>query len=158
MEKDIHIIVAASNNDVIGKDGKLPWNLPSDLRHFKNLTINNMVIMGRLTYESIGKPLPGRFNVIITRDPEYKAPGCFVVDSLEKALNTGYQGKMFVIGGECVIEDALPLANTLHLTRVLCDVEGDSYFRGFNPDGWLYSESEIKEENGFKFQFQKFIR
>src|SRR6185503_6189733 len=102
-------IFAMSENRVIGKNNQLPWHLPADLKHFKKVTLGKPILMGRKTYESIGRPLPGRCNVVITRDANYQAPGCVVVNSIEKALTaTKENNEIFIIGGALLYQEALP--------------------------------------------------
>lgn len=126
----LSLIVAASDNGCIGRDGDLPWRLPEDLKRFKQVTMGKPIIMGRKTYESIGRPLPGRTNIVVTRQPGYEAPGCSVVHSLAEALQVAASDpaeEAFVIGGAALYADALPQADVLHLTRVHAIVEGDVY-------------------------------
>ena len=128
----ISFIVAAGENDVIGRAGvMLPWHLSADLARFKQLTLGRPIIMGRKTYDTIGRALPGRRNIIISRNPSLEAPGCEVVTSLEAALGTAAQdgdGAVFVIGGSQIFEAAMPRANRIYLTRVHAAPEGDAYF------------------------------
>jgi dihydrofolate reductase len=128
----ISLIVAAGENDVIGRSGSmLPWHLSADLAHFKQLTLGRPIIMGRKTYDTIGRALPGRRNIVISRNPGFDAPGCEVVTSLEAALGTAAQdgdGEVFVIGGSQIFEAAMPKATLIHLTRVHAAPEGDAYF------------------------------
>ncbi len=125
---EVSIIVAASENGVIGKDGDMPWRLRSDLQRFKKLTMGHTMIMGRKTYESIGRLLPGRTTVILTRQAGYEVEGAIVVGSLEAALVATGEKSPFVVGGAEIYRSALPLANTLYLTRVLAQIEGDTFF------------------------------
>ena len=155
----ISIIVAASENNVIGKDGSIPWHIPSDLKHFKELTMGHHVIMGRKTYESIGKPLPGRINVVLTRDPSYKAEGCLVVDSMEKAVTLAREQKnteTFVIGGEEIFKLGLPYADRVYLTRVHGDFDGDAYLPKLDPLKWKQVSCEVHlkdSQNPYPFDF-----
>ena len=131
------IVVAVARNGVIGRDNALPWRIPADLAHFKKVTMGHPVVMGRRTYESIGKPLPGRKNIVVTRNPAFAAPGCTVVSSLEQAWRAaGDAGEVCVIGGTSLFEEALPLADVIHLTEVEANVEGDAYFPAFNRQAW----------------------
>lgn len=127
------IIVAAAENGVIGRDNAMPWHLPGDLRHFKRVTMGKPIVMGRKTYESIGKPLPGRTSIVITRNPAFRAPGVEVVSSVEEALASGERiarrdgvAEVVVIGGAEIYAVALPLANRLYLTEIHASVEGDA--------------------------------
>jgi len=136
----ISLIAAVAENGVIGKDNDLVWSLPDDFRYFKETTTGHPMIMGRKTWDSLGKPLPNRLHIIITRQPDFTAPAeCLVVDSLEKALDearkTGNE-EAFVIGGAEIYKQALPQADRLYLTEVKASFEGDTYFPAFNPADW----------------------
>lgn len=155
MRQEINLIAAVSENNVIGKDGKLPWHISADMRRFRELTTGNTVIMGRKTFESIGRPLPNRYNIVITSNREFVAEGCIVAHSLEEALEKARengQGNIFIIGGGQVYEGAIGVADRLVLTRVHGLFPGDTFF----PD---YSEfqnelsREAREEDGLKFEF-----
>ena len=131
---EVIIVVAVARNQVIGRDGKLPWHLPSDLKHFKKTTMGYPLIMGRKTFESIGRPLPGRDNIVLTRDPALKIPGCIVVHTLEDAIKRcSTEEKAFVIGGAEIFNLALPLTDTMIVTALERDVEGDVYFEPIDP-------------------------
>ena len=126
-----------AKNRVIGAHGKIPWHLPNELKLFKSLTMGHHIVMGRKTYESIGKPLPGRLNIVITRQPDFAAPGCVVVHGLDAAWQAaGNAAEACVIGGTSLFEETLPLADTIHLTEVLAEVEGDTYFPRFARADW----------------------
>lgn len=134
----INIIVAMARNRAIGIDNALPWHLPEDLKHFKALTMGHYMIMGRKTYESIGRPLPGRTTVIVSRDPGYRVAGCLTATSLEDAFKAcGDQPEVFVVGGATVYAQALPYAQRLYLTEIQQDVEGDAWFPEFNRADWI---------------------
>lgn len=133
----ISIIVAAAENDVIGKDNRLLWKLSNDMKHFKELTTGYPVIMGRKTYESIGKPLPNRKNIIITRDKDYIADGCTVVNSIESALESAAgSDEVFIIGGEQIYNSFWNKADTIHLTRVHTTIEGDVHIPAISSEQW----------------------
>ena len=133
----ISLIAAAARNNVIGKGNALPWDLPADLKHFRETTAGHTVIMGRKTFESIGRPLPKRRNIVITRQPDYNPEGVEVVSSLETAITTIPDGEeAFVIGGGEIFKQALPLADRVYLTRVEVDVTGDAYFPALEPAEW----------------------
>lgn len=135
----ISLICAASQNGVIGVNDRLPWRLPADLKRFKSLTMNHPVLMGRKTYESIGKPLAGRTNVVITRQKDFKAPGCRVASSLQEAIQLcPNQEEVFVIGGASIYNEALPLADRIYLTRIHQDFQGDTPM--FNLDKSVWQE------------------
>lgn len=140
----ISAIVAMSENRVIGNDKQLPWHLPADLAHFKEITMGKPIIMGRHTHESIGRPLPGRCNVVITRDPEFRAPGCVVVYSLSSALEAvAYSDEVFVIGGASLYEHMLPRVQRIYLTIIHKQFKGDTYFPEFDMSEW----NEVKRED-----------
>jgi dihydrofolate reductase len=133
----IAIIVAMARNRVIGIENRLPWHLPDDLKHFKALTMGHHIIMGRLTYESIGRPLPGRSTIIVSRDADYRVPGCMTRTSLESALAAcGDDTEVFFVGGASLYAQALPYAQRLYLTEIQQDVEGDAYFPEFDRSAW----------------------
>ena len=125
----IALIAALARNHAIGFRGKLPWHLPSDLAHFQQTTLGRPVLMGRKTYESIGRPLPGRENIVVSRDPAFDAAGCRVAGSLEKGLALAAPAeRVLVIGGASLYEQLLPRADRLYLTFVDAEIEGDAFF------------------------------
>tara|TARA_Y100001970_G_scaffold283544_1_gene398933 strand:- start:692 stop:1171 length:480 start_codon:yes stop_codon:yes gene_type:complete len=133
-----------SRNGVIGKGNGLPWNLPGDLKHFKETTLGCPIIMGRKTWDSLGRPLPGRTNIIVTRRGGVKSDGIKIADSLKSALDlakscltTPSATEIFVIGGAQIYKEAFPLANRLYLTRVNSIVDGDTYLDGFDEADWI---------------------
>jgi len=139
----IVLVAAVGENNVIGYAGQLPWHLKSDLQHFKTLTLNRPVIMGRKTYDSIGKPLPGRTNIVLTRDLRLTAPGTVLATNLDAALgyaredaNKRSVDEIMVIGGGDVFTDAMPLADRLEITHVHASPPGDSYFPSIDPAIW----------------------
>lgn len=145
----ISIIVAVAKNNVIGKDNKLPWHLPEDLKHFKELTSGHTVIMGRKTFESIGRPLPNRKNIVISRNENFKANDMEVVHSIEQALDlTKNEDEVFIIGGAEIYKQALLLVNKIYLTRINKDYEGDAYFPELGPE---WKEAECLKKEGFEF-------
>ena len=134
---ELSIIVAADDHGGIGRAGKLPWRLPEDLRRFKALTMGKPVIMGRKTWESIGRPLPGRHNIVVSGQAGLSIPGCTVAGSLDAALAAaGPAPEVYVIGGAEIYRKALPLADTIHLTRVHASVESDTFFPALDPAEW----------------------
>ena len=145
------IIAAVARNGVIGRDGDLPWRLPEDLRHFKRTTSGHPIIMGRATWESIGRPLPRRHNVVVTRQHGYSAPGCSVVHSLDEALALAWaeDAEPFVIGGAGLYAAALPLASRLVITEVHREVEGDTWFPPF--DRAQFREVDRRAGDGVSF-------
>lgn len=139
----VTIIAALSRNRVIGRGNRLPWHISDDLKRFKKLTLGHAVIMGRRTYESIGRPLPGRDNVVVTRSPDFSAPGCRVVHTFEAALAAvSGAGEVFVIGGAQIYASALPLADRLQLTEVDAEIDGDAYFPDFDRSSWRETTRE----------------
>ena len=155
----IKIIVAMSKNRVIGNDNKLIWKLSSDLKRFKELTTDNPVVMGRKTYESIGKPLPNRRNIIITRQPDYQVDECEIVSSLEEALLiTG--NDCFIIGGGEIYKQSLPLANKIYLTLVNEEFEGDTQFPEIDSSWVKVSKEDFNsdEKNNHNYSFIEYER
>ena len=137
------LVVAMDRNRVIGRDNALPWRLPADLAYFKRVTMGHPVVMGRRTYESIGKPLPGRLNIVVSRNPGFRAAGCTVVGSLDEAWRAaGNAPEVCVIGGTSLFAEALPVADRIHLTEVGAEVAGDTWFPEFDRAEW--SEREVE--------------
>ncbi len=156
----IKIIVATSKNRIIGNDNKLIWKLSSDLKRFKELTSGNPVVMGRKTFESIGKPLPNRRNIIITRNLEYQVDGCEVVSSLEEAFLLT-NNDCFIIGGGEIYKQSMEVAEKIYLTLVNCEVEGDTHFPEIGSDWKKISrrdfESDEKNEYNYSFiEYEKY--
>ncbi len=131
----ISIIAAMSLNRAIGKNNQIPWHIPGEQQRFKQITWGHAIIMGRKTHESIGRALPGRTNIIITRQQNYSAPGCIVEHSLEAALNNcpPNETEVFIIGGEQIFRLALPLTQRIYLTIIQQEIEGDAFFPEFSP-------------------------
>ncbi len=143
----LSIIAAMSTNQVIGSDNKLPWHLPADLKHFKALTTGKPILMGRKTYESIGRPLPNRLNLILTRDKHWQATGCEVVYSLDeaKALAEKHQAaELMIIGGEQLYREYLSVAQRLYLTIVMHDFLGDAHFPALNWAEWHIVDESVQ--------------
>ena len=159
----LSIIVAMSKNRVIGKDNKIPWHLSEDLKRFKKITMGHPIIMGRKTYESIGRPLPGRENIVITRNPKFKAEGITVVHSLEDAVRgKDPNEELFIIGGAEIYKSALPQVEKLYMTRIEKDFEGDAFFPELDSekDFEVIEESQkfISEKNQLPYRFMTFQR
>ena len=157
----LSLIAAVAANGVIGSDNALPWRLPEDLKHFKALTLGHPVIMGRKTYEPIGRPLPGRRNIVVTRNPDYRAEGCETRNTLEAALATcQYDGaEIFVIGGAQVYAAALPLAQRLYLTEIHAGFAGDAHFPAFDRNTWRETARERhRGEEDIAFDFAVYDR
>jgi dihydrofolate reductase len=158
----ICLIAALAANRVIGKNNALPWHLPADLKRFKALTLGHPVVMGRKTYESIGRPLPGRRNLVITRNRGYSAPGCEVVHSLDAAISAchGTQ-EIFVIGGAELYREALPRAHYLEFTEIRAEIEGDATFPEFSMSEWRETGREIHSNEAgiaFRYDFARYER
>jgi dihydrofolate reductase len=141
----ISLLVAATENGVIGRDNGMPWHLPDDLKHFKALTLGKPVLMGRKTFDSIGKPLPGRTNLVLTRATDWAAPGVTVVRDLEEAIRaSGAAPELVVAGGAQVYALALPRAARIHLTRIHAVIEGDTRLPELDPDCWQETACESR--------------
>ncbi len=158
----ISIIVAASENDVIGRQGELPWRLSDDLKRFKAVTMGKPIVMGRKTWESIGRPLPGRQNIVITRRNGYTAEGCDVVASADDAVAAaGDAEEIMIIGGSEIYALFLPVADRLYLTRVHADVEGDAVLPALDAKDWQLASDErheADENNEYDFSFRVYSR
>ncbi len=138
MDPILSLVVAAGECNEIGKDGLMPWHLPADLKHFKEVTLGKPVIMGRRTHESIGKALPGRRNIVVTRNIDYTAEGCEVAHSLREALHLASGvAEVMIIGGAALYREALQQANRIYLTRVAGQFDADTFFPDFDAKGWL---------------------
>jgi dihydrofolate reductase len=157
---ELHLIAAVAANRVIGMRGGLPWRLPEDLRRFKALTLGHPVIMGRRTWESIGKALPGRRNIVVTRQAGFVAPGATVAPSLPAALDLCRGAdRAFVIGGSELYREALPLAVTLELTELHRDYAGDTCFPEFDRSRWREAAREAHTAaEGTRFDFVRYVR
>jgi dihydrofolate reductase len=156
----ISLIVAMDERRGIGKDGSLPWRLSADMQLFKTTTMGHHLVMGRLTYESIGRPLPGRTNIVVTRNPDYRAEGCLLVHSVEESLalaESRGEDEVFVIGGGQIYDLTLHLADRIYLTRVHAQVDCDVFFPEFDAQRWVELESAFHpadERNQYPFTFQ----
>ncbi len=159
----VSAIVAVSENNVIGRDGHLPWRLPADLKYFKSVTTGHYIILGRKNYADIGRPLPDRVNVVLTRNKSFSAPGCVVAYSLEEALQIAKEAKeteCFIVGGAALYKEALPLCKKLYLTRVLASIDGDVLMPSLG-EGWVLQSEERRdadEKNAYPIIFQVFER
>ena len=156
----IALVAALARNRVIGADNRLPWHLSEDLQRFKALTLGHPVVMGRRTFESIGRPLPGRRNLVVSRDAAFSAGGSEAFGSLSAALAAcGAAETVFVIGGAQIYALALPLARRLHLTEIDADFAGDAYFPEFDRGEWIESSRERRHAGaGFDFAFVTYER
>jgi len=153
----ISIIAALDNNNLIGKRNSLPWYLPADLKHFRDTTTKKPVIMGKTTYESIGKPLPNRVNIILSNDRDFKVEGATVVHSIEEALKAaGSATEVMIMGGASIYKQFLSLANRLYITRIYNNFEGDIYFPDFDLSEWKEIErinNKADEKNPYDYSF-----
>ena len=151
-------IVAVSNNMAIGVDNDLPWHMPADLGHFKQSTMGCPVIMGRKTYDSIGRPLPGRKNVVLTRSENLSLDGCIIVNNLEEALlQVKDASEVFIIGGQQLYQQALPIAKRLYLTHINAQFEGDTFFPDYSHIEWKQVSLDghaADEKNNWSYQFE----
>lgn len=148
----ITLIAACSKNRVIGKDNKLIWYLPEDLKRFKDLTLGNPIVMGRKTYESIGKSLPGRLNIILTKNRDFKADNCLIYNNIYDMLEIYQQSNLFVIGGGEIYNMFLPYAKKIELTLIDKDFEGDTFFPELGSD-WIESNVEINSNGEFEYKY-----
>ena len=158
----VTLILARAANGVIGAKGGLPWHLPEDLAFFKRTTMGHPIVMGRKTWESIGRPLPGRRSIVVTRDPNFIAPGAEVASSLDEAiLLCSGTDEIFVIGGAQLYADALPRANRLLLTEIHADFEGDTVLPAPSTDAWAEASREVHPATSarpFQFDFVDYRR
>lgn len=141
--KKITLIAAMGRNRAIGKDGALPWHLPAELQHFKATTMGKAIVMGRRTWVSIGRALPGRQNIVVTRNSGYEAPGCDVAHSLEQAVRLAASDEVMIIGGGELYAEALPFADRMVLTLVECEPAADTWFPAWRPADW--DERELRQ-------------
>lgn len=153
----ISIIVAVSENGVIGKDNQLLWRLPDDLKRFKRLTLNHPIIMGRKTFDSIGKPLPGRTSIVVTRNTEFSVEGVITCNSLKNAIDAAKKvesEEAFIIGGGELYKLAQPIATHLYVTEVETIIDGDTYFEISDSSAWNETERTVHEaDENHKFRF-----
>lgn len=160
---NISIIAAVSRNNVIGHKNALPWHLPEDMKYFQKITMGKPVIMGGKTFESIGKALPKRTNIILSKDEKYKASGCVIAHSIEEALKIASKEnkEIMIIGGESTYKQFLPLANKMYLTFIDADFKGDTYFPEYNKKEWKEIERTdhlADEKNLYPYSFVVLVR
>lgn len=153
----ISLIVAMAKNRVIGAGNALPWHLPADLKYFKRVTLGKPIVMGRKTFESIGRPLPGRANIIITHDLAYQAAGCTVVHSIDDAIKVTHgHDEVMVIGGAKLFEQILPRADRIYLTEIDADIAGDAFFPALDSNLWRETQRtacQPDEHNPYSYSF-----
>lgn len=159
----VAIILAAARNGAIGNDNKLLWHLPNDFKFFKTTTMSCPVIMGRKTFDSIGRPLPGRMNIIVSKQLGLLIEGCTVFNDLSDALvyAKGLNDKVFVIGGASIYSQVLPIVDEVYLTKVDVDLAGDAFFGALNPQEWkeVWSESHLADDkHQFNYSFHRYLR
>jgi dihydrofolate reductase len=152
----LNIIVAVAQNNVIGMNGKMPWHLPAELQYFKRITMGHPIIMGRKTFDSIGRVLPGRRNIVVTRNQDWQHDGVDVVHSVAQAISLVGNADAFVIGGATLYEDALNHADQIYLTAIDADVAGDTFFPVINRNTWQEISREHRaadEKNSYAVDF-----
>ena len=157
---ELTLIVARARNGVIGRAGTLPWRLPEDLAHFRRTTMGHPIVMGRKTWDSIGRPLPGRRNVVVTRNASWSATGAEVATSVDGAIDLCGDAKtVFVIGGAQIYREALPRADSMDVTEIDRDVDGDAYFPTYDRDDWIEMSREVQASDGaMPFAFVHYAR
>lgn len=160
--RTIALVAAVARNGVIGVSGRLPWHLPEDLKHFRALTTGHAIIMGRKTWDSIARPLAQRQNIVVSRRADFTAPGCTVAPALPEAIGLATMPPpVFVIGGEAVYRDAMPLADLLFLTEIHRDFAGDARFPDFDRSEWRETSREPRRldgDAGFAYDFASYSR
>lgn len=153
----LNIIVAYTDNHVIGKDNTMPWHIPGDLANFKKTTVGSPIIMGRKTWESLGRPLPGRRNIVITRNQDYQATGAECVPTLETAITAATADgveNVFIIGGEQIFRLSLDQCDKIYATEIHANIEGDTYFPALDKTRWKETSRQTQpEENGLTYDF-----
>lgn len=159
---ELHLIVAHARNGAIGLDGKLPWYLPEDLKHFKRTTLGKPVIMGRKTWESLGRPLPGRKNIVITRQDNFAAEGAIVVKNVQAALECVKDDPVaFIMGGAQIYEQTLPIVKVAHVTVINADFEADAFFKPLDEDHWVLDEEQsfpATDAHPFSFSIRRYLK
>lgn len=153
----MELIVALTENSVIGSGGDMPWHLPADLAHFKKITTGNTILMGRRTWESIGRPLPNRLNIVLTRQEDYIANGATVIHSLDELGTIETVGTIFIIGGGELYKNTLDRVDKIHLTRIHATIEGDTFFPKIDDSIWLREQStkhQKDDKNPFDLTFE----
>lgn len=158
----VSLIAAMGRNRVIGHQGGIPWRLPADMQHFKRTTMGKPILMGRKTWESLPGVLPGRRNIVMTRNQGYVAQGAEVVSGIERAIEiTPEVSELMIMGGQQLYQQFLPIANTIYLTEIDADFEGDAYFPEFAPDEWEITTEqrcEPDERNNYSYSFKTYRR
>ncbi len=159
--KKISLIAAIGQNSVIGNDNKMPWHLPADLKFFKQTTMGKSILMGRKTWDSIGKPLPGRKNIVISRNNAFNPDGATIADNLQDAITAADSEEVMIIGGATIYQQSMPLADHLYITRINHHFEGDAFFPKIDPlswkDGYFYPHKADKN-NPYDYDFIRYDR
>ena len=161
MQKNITLIAAMGKNRAIGLDGRMPWHLPAELQHFKRATMGKAIVMGRKTWESIGRPLPGRQNIVISRNPEFTAEGADVCDSLDNAIDISETDEIMIIGGGQLYAAAMPLATGMILTLIDIEPEADTWFPEWDEGQWQETSEEnypVDDNNKLAYRIVEFKR
>ena len=161
MGKSLTLIAAVAKNRAIGLRGRMPWRLPDELQNFKRVTLGKPVVMGRKTWEAIGRPLPGRQNIVISRNRAYRAKGCVLAISLDAALSVADGAELMIIGGGELYRLALPGAQRMLLTIVDCEPEADTWFPAWSESAWQLASSElhpVDDRHAFSFDTQEWVR
>ena len=157
----ISLIAAMSSNRVIGVNNTLPWKLSADLKRFKQLTMGHCLVMGRKTFESIGRPLPGRTTIVVTRQDNFKSDGVIVAHSIDEALHAASGEEVFITGGADLYKQTINLANRIYLTVIEKEFQGDAFFPEFNPDDWkitFQEQHEPDDQSPYQFAFLNYDR
>ena len=158
----LSLIVAMDDNRLIGSANQLPWHLPGDLAFFKRTTMGKPIIMGRKTYKSIGKPLPGRRNIVITRNPQFSAEGCEIVNTIEEALTIcSDHDELMLIGGASLYQQIMQQVSCMYITRIYHSFSGDTWFPEFDSALWKITEQQdfgADDKNPFAYSFVKYVR
>jgi dihydrofolate reductase len=161
VEKTITLIAAMGKNRAIGLDGRMPWHIPAELQHFKQATMHKAILMGRKTWQSIGRPLPGRQNIVISRNPNFVATGADVTDSLKGALSASNSDEVMIIGGGQLYELALPIAKRMILTLIDIEPEADTWFPEWNAGDWQQTSERcfaVDDDNKLAYRIVEFER
>jgi dihydrofolate reductase len=160
-EKSVTLVAAMAQNRAIGLRGAMPWHLPAELAHFKVTTMGKSLVMGRKTWDSIGGALPGRQNIVVTRDQELTAPGCEIANSLDQAIEQASSSEVMVIGGGSLYEQALPMAHRMVLTHIDCEADADTWFPQWDTLQWITVSREhfaADHKNGLAYDIIEYIR
>lgn len=159
--KTVTLIAAMATNRAIGLNGSMPWHLPGELQHFKKTTMGKAIVMGRKTWQSIGRSLPGRQNIVLSRGANFVAPGCDVACSLDEALKMARSDEVMIIGGGVIYEQAMPIANRMILTLIDAEFEADTWFPCWNPAEWKVRHRRVipaNDRHDYSYEVQDMVR